>query len=51
MFTVFLVDDEPAVVKAMSRLLRTKGYGRRSIYIAAGLSRQPRSRSTWLRNI
>jgi FixJ family two-component response regulator len=26
MFTVFLVDDEPAVVKAMSRLLRTKGY-------------------------
>ena len=26
MFTVFLVDDEPAVVKAMSRLLRTRGY-------------------------
>jgi FixJ family two-component response regulator len=26
MFTVFLVDDEPPVVKAMSRLLRTKGY-------------------------
>jgi FixJ family two-component response regulator len=26
MFTVFLVDDEPAVVKAMSRLLRAKGY-------------------------
>jgi FixJ family two-component response regulator len=30
MFTVFLVDDEPAVVKAMSRLLRTKGYGVRT---------------------
>jgi FixJ family two-component response regulator len=26
MFTVFLVDDEAAVVKAMSRLLRTRGY-------------------------
>jgi FixJ family two-component response regulator len=26
MFTVFLVDDEPAVVKAMSRLLGIKGY-------------------------
>jgi FixJ family two-component response regulator len=26
MFTVFLVDDEPAVVKAMSRLLRARGY-------------------------
>jgi len=26
MFTVFLVDDEPAVVKAVSRLLRTRGY-------------------------
>jgi FixJ family two-component response regulator len=26
MFTVFLVDDEPAVVKAISRLLRIKGY-------------------------
>jgi len=26
MFTIFLVDDEPAVVKAMSRLLRTRGY-------------------------
>jgi len=26
MFTVFLVDDEPAVIKAMSRLLRTRGY-------------------------
>jgi FixJ family two-component response regulator len=30
MFTVFLVDDEPGVVKAMSRLLRTKGYDVRS---------------------
>jgi len=26
MFTIFLVDDEPAIVKAMSRLLRTRGY-------------------------
>jgi FixJ family two-component response regulator len=26
MFTVFLVDDEPAVVKAISRLLRINGY-------------------------
>ena len=26
MFRVFLVDDEPAVLKALSRLLRTKGY-------------------------
>src|SRR5215510_13496857 len=26
MFAIFLVDDEPAIVKAMSRLLRTRGY-------------------------
>jgi FixJ family two-component response regulator len=26
-FTVFLVDDDPSVVKALSRLLRAKGYG------------------------
>jgi len=26
MFTIFVVDDEPAIVKAMSRLLRTRGY-------------------------
>jgi len=30
MFTVFLVDDEPAVVKAMSRLLGIKGYAVRA---------------------
>jgi len=26
MFTVFLVDDDPGVLKALSRLLRTRGY-------------------------
>lgn len=30
MFTVFLVDDDPGVVRGLSRLLRTKGYAIRS---------------------
>jgi len=30
MFTIFLVDDDAGVLKALSRLLRTKGYGTRS---------------------
>jgi FixJ family two-component response regulator len=30
MFTVFLVDDDPGVLKALSRLLRAKGYDVRS---------------------
>jgi FixJ family two-component response regulator len=29
-FTVFLVDDDPGVLKALSRLLRARGYGVRS---------------------
>jgi FixJ family two-component response regulator len=30
MFTVYLVDDDPGVLKALSRLLRTRGYDTRS---------------------
>lgn len=30
MFTVFIVDDDPGVIKALSRLLRVKGYDVRS---------------------
>jgi FixJ family two-component response regulator len=30
MFTVFIVDDDPSVLKALSRLMRTKGYDARS---------------------
>jgi FixJ family two-component response regulator len=30
MFTVFIVDDDPSVIKALSRLMRLKGYDARS---------------------
>ena len=38
-FTVYLVDDDAGVLKALSRLLRAKGYDVQAILFAAGISR------------
>jgi CheY-like chemotaxis protein len=39
MFTVFIVDDDAAVLKALSRLLRAKGYEVARIYRRRNFSR------------
>ena len=48
-FTVYLVDDDPGVLKALSRLLRAKGYDVQVICFAAGIPRRARRGCSGLR--
>jgi FixJ family two-component response regulator len=42
-FTVFLVDDDPGVLKSLARLLRTSGYDSRTYVSATGIFARARS--------
>ena len=48
-FTVYLVDDDPGVLKALSRLLRANGYEVQGVFLRAGITRRARSSGARLR--
>ena len=51
MFTVFIVDDDAGVLKALSRLLRARGYDVRAYTSPQEFLAQPRCDGSRLRRI